>query len=73
MTLNIRDGWGFWLGQAIQAVEGGGFDVMLLTEMKIQLDAYLHNRLGYNVTCLTVQPSIAVKYQGSVGLVTSFE
>ena len=51
-------------------MEGGGFDVMLLTEMKIQLDAYLHNRLGYNVTCLTVQPSIAVKYQGSVGLVT---
>ena len=34
-TLNIQDGWGFGLAQAIRAVERGGFDMMLLTETKI--------------------------------------
>ena len=27
-TLNIRDGWGFGLAQAIWEVERGGFDVL---------------------------------------------
>ena len=30
-TLNIQDGRGFGLAQAIQAVERRGFDVMLIT------------------------------------------
>ena len=38
-TLNIWDGRGFGLAQAIWAVEHGGFDVMLLTETKIQSEA----------------------------------
>ena len=42
-ALNLRDGQGFGLAQAIQAVEHGGFDVMILTETKIQTEAYLHN------------------------------
>ena len=36
--------------QAIQELELRGFDVMMLTETKIQLKVYLHNCLGYNVT-----------------------
>ena len=69
-TLNIRDGWGFRLAQAIRAVERGGFDVMLLTKTKIQLEAYSHNRLGFIVTCLAAWPSSAGGAQGGVGLVT---
>ena len=47
-------GWpGLWAG----AVHLGGitryFDVMLLTKTKIQIEAYSHNRLIYNVTFLT--------------------
>ena len=37
-ALNIRDGRGFWLAQAIQAMERGVFDVIMLTETKIQSD-----------------------------------
>ena len=49
-TLNIRYGGGFGMEQAIQELELRGFDVMMLTETKIQLKVYLHNCLGYNVT-----------------------
>ena len=31
-TLNIRDGWGYGLAQAIRAVQIDGFDPMILTE-----------------------------------------
>ena len=34
-TLNIWDGRGFGLVQAIQSVERGGFDLMLLTDIVI--------------------------------------
>ena len=48
----------------------GGFDVILLTKTKISTAAYCRNWLGYEVTCLTVQPSRSGGYQGGVGLVT---
>ena len=37
-TCNIRDGRVFGLAQAIQEVERGGFDLMLLTETNIQTE-----------------------------------
>ena len=52
---------------------GGGtrfFYVMLLTKTKIQLEAYSHNRLGYDVTCLAARLSSARGAQGGVRLVT---
>ena len=42
-TLNIWDGQGFSLAQAIKEVERGVFDVMLLTNMKISTTAYFWN------------------------------
>ena len=68
-TLNIRDGQGFGLAQAIRAVERVFFDVMLLTKTKIQSEAYSQNRLGYNVTCLTAHPSSFGVAQGGIRLV----
>ena len=44
-TLKIRDGRGLRLVQAIRAVEIGGVEVMLMTETKIQTEAYSQNRL----------------------------
>ena len=58
------------MAQAIQVVEHGVFDVMILTETKIQSEAYSHNRLGYDVNYLVVRPSISGVYQGGVDLVT---
>ena len=69
-TLNIRDGRGFGMVQAIRAVECGGFDVMLLTDTKILLEAYLNNCLGYNVTCLVARLSSTRGEQVCVGLET---
>ena len=37
-TLNIRYDKGFGLAQSIQAVERGGFDIMLLMDTKIQTE-----------------------------------
>ena len=48
--LNIWDGRGFGLAQAIQAVDRRGFNVMILTKTKISTTAYCRNRLGYEVT-----------------------
>ena len=50
-------------------MESGFFDVMLLTETKIQLEVYSHNRLGYDVTCSAACPSSARLDKGGVGLV----
>ena len=66
-TLNIQDGQGFGLAQAIQEVECRGFDVMLPTDKNIQLKAYLHSRLGYNVICSATRLSSARGAQGGVG------
>ena len=52
-ALNIQDGQGFGLVQAIWAVERGKFDVVVLTKTKISMTAYCRNRLGYEVTCST--------------------
>ena len=68
-TLNICDVQVFGLAQAIRVVERGGFDVMLLTETKISTMAYFQNRLGYEVTCLTAQPSRAGGAQNGVIIV----
>ena len=43
---------------------------MLLTETKIQSEAYFHNRLGYNLTCLMAHFSSAGGAQGGFVLVT---
>ena len=56
--------------QTIWAVECRGFGTMMLTKTKIQSEANSHNRLGYNVTCLTARPSSAGGDQVGVGLVT---
>ena len=69
-TLNIWDGWEFGLAQAIQAVEHGGLDVMVLTETNISMKSYCWNRIGYDVTFLTAHPTRAVGFQGGFGLVT---
>ena len=45
--------------QAIRAVERGGYAVMLLTKTKIKSEAYSHNCLGYNVTCLAARMTSA--------------
>ena len=68
-TLNIRYRWGFGLEQAIQTVERGFFDIMLLTKTKIQSETYSHNRLVYDVNCLTVRLSSSRGSQGGVELV----
>ena len=44
--------------------------MMLLTETKIQLEVYSHNRLGYDVTCSAARPSSARGDQGGIRLVT---
>ena len=69
-TLNIRDGWGFGLVQDIRVMERGGFGVMILTKTKISTTVYCWNRLGFEVTCLTTQPTRNGGDQGSIGIVT---
>ena len=51
-------------------MERGGFDMMLLTETKIQLEAYSNNHLGYNMPFLAAWPSSAGGAEVIVGLVT---
>ena len=51
-------------------MEHRGFNVMLLTETKIQLEVYLQNRIRYDATCLAAQTYSAGGAQGGVGLVT---
>ena len=48
---------GLWIGAGHLGSGTRGLDVMLLTEKKIQTEAYSHNQLGYNVTCLSARPS----------------
>ena len=48
-TLNIRNGQGYGLMQAIRAVQIDGFDLMILLDNKITNQAYCHSSLGYNV------------------------
>ena len=51
-------------------MERRGFDVMLLTETKIKLEAYSHNRLGYEMTCLASWLSSTRGTKGGIGMVT---
>ena len=39
-TYNIHNGWGFELSQAIQVVQVGVFDLMVLTETKVTCQVY---------------------------------
>ena len=50
-TLNICNSRGSVIVQAIQAVQIGSFDLMILTETNINYQAYCGIRLGYNVVC----------------------
>ena len=50
-TYNIQDGCGFGIPQAIQAVERGNYDLMLLTDTNITDAVYFHNCLVYGVVC----------------------
>ena len=68
-TLNTWGGKGFGLTQAIQEVEHGGFDVMLLIETKIQVEEYSQNRMGFDVIFSAALPYSASGSQGGVGLV----
>ena len=43
---------------------------MILMDTKIQTEAYSHNHLGYDVTCLAVLPPIVRGAQVGIGLVT---
>ena len=45
-TLSIRYGQGFGMAQAIQALERGGFNVMILTYTKISTSEYCFYLLG---------------------------
>ena len=51
-------------------MEHRGFDVMVLTETKVQSEDYLHNCLGCDVACSMAHPSSARGSQGGVGMVT---
>ena len=64
--MNIQDGQGFGLAQAIRAVEREFFVVMLLTKTKIQSEAYSHNPIGYGVNVLAAHTSSAGGAQGGV-------
>ena len=68
-SLNVWNDRGFGLAQDIRAVECGGSDRMILTEIKTQTEAYYHNRLGYDLTCLAELPSSARRAQGGLCLV----
>ena len=56
--------------QTIRAVEHGFLDVILLSETKIQTEAYYHNCLGYYVKFSKASPYNSGGGQGSTGLVT---
>ena len=50
-TLNIRNGWGFRITQAIRVVHIGGFVLMILTETKITNQSSYHISMGYKLVC----------------------
>ena len=58
------------MAQAIQAVDRGGFDMMLLTKTNISTTVYCRNRLEYVVKCSAERPSSAGGYQGGIEIVT---
>ena len=68
-TLNLRDGRGSGLAQAIRAVYIGVFDLMILMETNITSQYYCSNRLGYSVVWLTRIMKMDVSVHGGVGLV----
>ena len=41
----------FRLDQAIQALQVGGFNQMVLTKTKVNVLVYFHNRLWYDMVC----------------------
>ena len=71
-TLNIHDGRGFGIAQAVQSDKLGGFNLMFLTETKISTTVYFRNRLGYNIFCSTDRPASAGGSQGGMNLVLQY-
>ena len=47
---SIRDGRGFGIPQAIRTIQMGNYNLMRLTETKVQDVLYCKKRLGYDVT-----------------------
>ena len=52
--LNIRNCRGYRLTQAIQVLQIGGFNLMILTEIKITDQSYCFSSLGYNAVCFLI-------------------
>ena len=48
-TLNINNGRGSGIAWSTQAVNIGGFNIMILTDTRITDEDYFRNRLGYDV------------------------
>ena len=65
--LNIRNVRGFGIAQAVRAVDLGGFELMVLTEMRISVAVYFRNRLGYEIFCLLAQPASSGGIAGRCG------
>ena len=59
----------FRLDQAIQALQVGGFNQMVLTKTKVNVLVYFHNRLWYDMVCSSAIKTAAGGEQGGVGLV----
>ena len=69
-TLNIRNGRSFGLVQEVQVVKLGGFNLMVITKIKISTMVFFWNCLGYNIFCSTARPASAGGAQGGVDLVS---
>ena len=69
VTLEISDGLGIWIAQDIWEVHIRGFELMILMATKFNRQAYLHNRLGYNMVCSPEITTESGGAQGGVGLV----
>ena len=65
-TLNIWDGRGCGLEQAIREVDIGGLDLMALVE-KIRTEACSKNRRGYDVMCAAACPPAPVEHRAAWG------
>ena len=46
----------------------GNYDLVILTEKNIQWALYCKNCLGYDVGCLSMDPTVAAGAQGGVKL-----
>ena len=68
-TLNINDGRGSGIAQAIWAVQIDGFDLIILTETNITYHSYCCNGLWYDVVCSTIIMAASGGAQGYVAFI----